>query len=59
MKKPTGRYTISDRQGEIMVNAMRRRGEELYAKMTRRTQPRPEDVRTTHNTITRINKDQK
>jgi hypothetical protein len=37
MKKPTGHYTVTDRQGERMVNAMRRRGEELFKIMTRPT----------------------
>jgi hypothetical protein len=57
MKKPP--YSISRKQGERMVNAMRQRGEELYAKMTRRTQPRPEDIRVTHNTMTKVNKEEK
>jgi hypothetical protein len=58
MKKPP--YSISNKQGERMVSAMRRRGEELYAKMTRPSKPmRPEDVRTTHNTMTRVNKEEK
>jgi hypothetical protein len=52
-----GKYTISDRQGERMVNAMRRRGEEAFSRMTRRSKPlRPEDVRTTHTTMTKVNK---
>jgi hypothetical protein len=57
LKKPP--YSISQRQGEIMVNAMRRRGEELFAKMTRATKPNPENVRTTSATITRVNKEEK
>jgi hypothetical protein len=58
MKKPP--YSISDKQGERMVNAMRRRGDELFKRITRQNKPlQPEDIRTTHSTITRINKDEK
>lgn len=60
MKKSTGHYTITDKQGARMVNAMRQRGEELFARMTRPSKPlQPEDVRVTHNTMTRVKKDEK
>ena len=58
MKKSTGHYTISNKQGARMVSAMRKRGEELFARMTRPSKPMgPEDVRTTQNTITRVKRD--
>jgi hypothetical protein len=50
-----GKYTISDRQGERMVNAMRKRGEEWFARLTRPTKPNPENVRTTSSTMTKVN----
>ena len=59
MKKSTGHYTISNKQGARMVSAMRKRGEELYARMTRPTKPNPENLRTTHNTVTRVRKEEK
>jgi len=42
-----------------MVNAMRKRGEELFKRMTRPTKPQPENVRVTHSTMTRVNKEEK
>ena len=57
MKKPP--HSISNKQGERMVNAMRRRGEELFKRMTRPTKPQPENVRVTHSTMTRVNKEEK
>jgi hypothetical protein len=53
-----GKYTISDRQGERMVNAMRKRGEQWFARLTRPTKPNPENVRTTSSTMTKVNKEQ-
>jgi hypothetical protein len=43
-----------------MVSEMRKRGDALFAEMTRPRKPlQPDDVRVTHNTITRTNKDEK
>jgi len=60
MKPRKPAYSVSDRQGMKMVSEMRKRGDALFAEMTRPRKPlQPDDVRVTHNTITRTNKDEK
>jgi hypothetical protein len=51
--------TNGDAQAMRFARGMRIRGEQLFAQLTRRTQPNPENVRTTHNTMTKVKKEDK
>jgi hypothetical protein len=49
--------TRSDAEAMRFAQGMRSRGLDSLKQMTRRTTPNPENVRTTHNTMTKVNKE--
>jgi hypothetical protein len=55
-----GAPSTSTREAELkFLRGMQARGRESLKQMTRKTDPRPESIRATHNSITRTNKDEK
>jgi hypothetical protein len=51
--------TGNDKEAMRFAQVMRSRGLESLAQMTRKTNPQPENIRTTSTTMTKVNKAEK